>query len=41
MQWYWWVLIAAGIVASGCLKLYFFNRIKKSKAKETKKNDED
>ena len=28
MEWYWWVLIAAGVIAIGYLKLKVWNLIK-------------
>jgi hypothetical protein len=37
MEWYWWLLIAIGVLALGGVKLFLF---KKSKEKRNKKNDE-
>lgn len=34
MEWYWWILIVAGVIGVGALKIYFFGKIKnKSKNK--------
>jgi lipoprotein signal peptidase len=38
MEWYWWILIVAGVILIGWLKLKVF---KKMTAKKQKKNEED
>jgi hypothetical protein len=40
MEWYWWVLIAAGVVLIGMLKLKVWNVIKKNRA-EKRQDTED
>lgn len=34
MDWYWWVLIAVGVVAIGYLKLKVWNSIKTNRKKK-------
>ena len=41
MSWWAWILIAAGVVALGAVKLSFFNAMKKRKAEKRKFTDED
>lgn len=40
MEWYWWVLIAAGIVAIGYLKLKIWSRMKANYKKKQQDSDE-
>jgi len=42
MDWYWWVLIAAGVVGIGYLKLVFFKKLQEKKKEKPnyKKEDE-
>lgn len=40
MKWYWWVLIAAGAVAMGYLKLKVWSRIKAKRKKGQQDTEE-
>ncbi len=42
MAWYWWMLIAAGVILLGAVKLYLWDKLTKKKAESAvKKEDED
>jgi len=34
MEWYWWVLIAVGVIALGILKIKVWNSIKQNRKKK-------
>lgn len=40
MEWYWWVLIAAGVIVIGYLKLKVWNKIKENRKKRNKDTEE-
>ncbi|MDD3946918.1 MAG: hypothetical protein PHI19_03675 [Clostridia bacterium] len=40
MEWYWWLLIALGVVGLGALKLLVFNKMRKKKNKPTHKGED-
>lgn len=40
MDWYWWVLIAIGVVALGFLKIKVWNSIKKNLKKKQSELEE-
>lgn len=37
MEWYWWVLIAVGVVLLGMLKLKVWNSIRKNRAEKRRR----
>ncbi len=41
MKWYWWVLIATGVMALGALKLFVFGKLKSREKKKITHDDED
>lgn len=40
MEWYWWVLIAAGVIAIGYLKLKVWDKIKAKRKKRRHDTEE-
>lgn len=41
MDWYWWVIIVAGVLLLGYLKIKLFNSIKKKPKDQDNHHDED
>jgi hypothetical protein len=40
MEWYWWALIAVGVVLAGMIKLKVWNAIKKNRAEKQRDIEE-